>query len=80
MVDASINLECMTILSSEERQTLVDLLWRCNSMSRREARNVVVDDLPDEIRKAMKRDLQNDKLDIRLIVQICQDYLGVQQP
>lgn len=63
-------------LTEQERRKLVDLLFACPTMSRKESREVVVVDLRETVKGPMLRDYQNDKLDIRHIVDACLSNFG----
>ena len=63
-------------LTEQERRKLVDLLFACPTMSRKESRDVVVIDLRDTVKGPMLRDYQNDRLDIRHIVDACLNTSG----
>jgi hypothetical protein len=50
---------------------LTNRLLKCQNMERREARMRIINDLPEQIRTSRNRDDQNDRLDIRGIVNAC---------
>jgi hypothetical protein len=62
--------------TEQERRKLVDLLFACPTMSRKESRDVVVGDLRETVKGSMLRDYQNDKLDIRHIIDACLNTPG----
>lgn len=75
MTASDSNLESVIRLTSRECRELVDLLF-ATSMSRKETRDKIVEDLSYSVKSSMLRDFQNAKLDIRRIVDSCLNYPG----
>src|SRR5215467_1288937 len=59
-----------------DRWELTDWLLKCQNMDRREARMRIINDLPEQIRTSRIRDDQNDRFDIRGVVDACLNYSG----
>jgi hypothetical protein len=65
-----------TDFEPSDRRELTNWLLKCQNMKRREARMRIIDDLPESIRTSMIRDDQNDRFDIRGIVDACLNHPG----
>src|SRR6266702_2692733 len=76
MSDLTANPQNTITLATRERQKLVNLLFECSTMSRKEARDQIVAELPKAIQSSIRRDHQSTKLDIRLILDTCLNYGG----
>src|SRR6266702_8440306 len=76
MTNTDINRKSTIFVLNTELYKLVDLIFACPTMSRKESRDVVVIDLRNTVKGPMLRDYQNDRLDIRHIVDACLNTSG----
>src|SRR5690349_19976869 len=76
MADVHIHLKSGLSFSRSDRQKLTELLLDCNSMARQETREIIVLDLPPELREGLVRDHQQRKVEIRQIVEGCLNHPG----
>src|SRR5207248_10470583 len=63
-------------LELPQRRALTELLYACDTVARREARERMLRDLRYAIKVNLVRDHQNDRFDIRGIVDTCLNYAG----
>lgn len=76
MLAAALEKVRATDFEPPDRWDLTNWLLKCQNMDRKEARMRIINDLPEQIRTSRSRDDQNDKFDIRGIVDACLNYSG----
>ncbi len=63
-------------LEPSQRRALTDLLYVCDTVARKETREGMIRDLRYVIKVNLLRDRQNDRFDIRGIIDTCLNYAG----